>query len=56
MNLAIKAALADPETQKKLAALGNTPRYETLEQFRATVHADRLRWADVVKSVGATIE
>jgi tripartite-type tricarboxylate transporter receptor subunit TctC len=56
MNLAIKAALADPGTQKKLAALGDTPRYETLEQFRETVHRDRLKWADVVKSVGATIE
>jgi tripartite-type tricarboxylate transporter receptor subunit TctC len=56
MNLAIKAALADPETQKKLTALGDTPRYETLEQFKETVHRDRLKWADVVKSVGATIE
>ncbi len=56
MNLAIKTALADPETQKKLVALGNTPRYETLDQFAATVHADRARWAEVVKSVGVTIE
>ena len=56
MNLAIKAALADPEVQKKLVELGNTPRYETIEQFKATVHRDRLKWADVVKSVGATIE
>ncbi|MBS0537374.1 MAG: tripartite tricarboxylate transporter substrate binding protein [Proteobacteria bacterium] len=56
LNLAIKTALADPETQKKLAAMGNTPRYETLDQFKATVHADRAKWADVVKSVGATIE
>jgi tripartite-type tricarboxylate transporter receptor subunit TctC len=56
MNLAIKAALADPETQKRLVELGNTPRYETLEQVKATVHADRLKWAEVVKSVGATIE
>jgi tripartite-type tricarboxylate transporter receptor subunit TctC len=56
MNLAIKEALADPDVQKKLIELGNTPRYETLEQFRETVHRDRLGWADVVKSVGATIE
>ena len=56
LNLAIKAALADPETQKKLVAMGNTPRYETLDQFKATVHADRVKWAEVVKSVGATIE
>ncbi len=56
MNLAIKTALADPETQKKLADLGNTPRYETLDQFKATVKADRAKWAEVVKAVGAKIE
>ena len=56
MNLAIKTALGDPDVQKKLVELGNTPRYETIEQFKATVHRDRLKWADVVKSVGATIE
>jgi tripartite-type tricarboxylate transporter receptor subunit TctC len=56
MNLAIKTALVDPEVQKKLVELGNTPRYETIEQFKATVHRDRLKWAQVVKSVGATIE
>jgi tripartite-type tricarboxylate transporter receptor subunit TctC len=56
MNLAIKTALADPDVQKKLIELGNTPRYETIEQFKATVHRDRLKWAEVVKSVGATIE
>jgi tripartite-type tricarboxylate transporter receptor subunit TctC len=56
MNLAIKAALADPEARKKLADLGNTPRYETLDEFRATVKRDRAKWSEVVKSVGATIE
>jgi tripartite-type tricarboxylate transporter receptor subunit TctC len=56
MNLAIKAALADPDVQKKLIELGNTPRYETVEQFKATVHRDRLKWAEVVKTTGATVE
>lgn len=55
-NLAIKAALDDPDTQKKLAELGNTPRYETIDQFKATVKADRARWAEVVRAVGAKIE
>ena len=55
-NLAIRAALSEPEIQKKLAELGNTPRYETLAQFKDTVHRDRLKWADVVKEVGAQIE
>lgn len=56
MNLALKTALTDPEIQKKMAELGNTARYETLEQFKATVHADRAKWAEVVKAVGATID
>ena len=56
MNAAIKVALEDPETQKKMVELGNTPRYETLEQVKATVHRDRLKWAAVVKAVGATID
>jgi tripartite-type tricarboxylate transporter receptor subunit TctC len=56
MNEAIRIALADPETQKKMADLGNTPRYETLEQFKATVKADRAKWAKVVEQVGAKIE
>jgi len=56
MNAAIKVALDDPGTQKKMADLGNTPRYETLQQFKETVHRDRLKWAEVVKAVGVTIE
>lgn len=56
MNLAIKTALADPDVARKLIELGNTPRYETVEQFKATVHRDRQKWAEVVKQVGATIE
>jgi tripartite-type tricarboxylate transporter receptor subunit TctC len=56
MNAALKVALEDPETQKKMVELGNTPRYETLEQFKATVHSDRQKWAEVVKAVGATID
>ena len=56
MNAALKIALDDPATQKKMTDLGNTPRYETLEQFKATVKADRAKWAEVVKAIGATIE
>jgi tripartite-type tricarboxylate transporter receptor subunit TctC len=55
-NAAIKVALDDPETQKKLAELGNTPRYETIEQFTATVKRDRAKWAEVVKAVGAKVD
>ncbi len=54
--MAIRAALSEPEIQKKLAELGNTPRYETLAEFKDTARRDRLKWAEVVKAVGAQIE
>jgi tripartite-type tricarboxylate transporter receptor subunit TctC len=56
VNAAVKTALETPTVRERLNQLGNTPRYETPEQFRATVKADRARWAAVVKSVGATID
>jgi tripartite-type tricarboxylate transporter receptor subunit TctC len=56
MNAALKVALEDPEVSKKLTELGNTPRYETLEQFKATVKEGRAKWAEVVKAAGATID
>jgi tripartite-type tricarboxylate transporter receptor subunit TctC len=56
VNAAVKAALETPSVRERLVQLGNTPRWETPEQFRATVKADRAKWADVVKSVGATID
>ncbi len=55
-NLAIRAALSEPEIRQKLVELGNTPRYESLAQFKETVHRDRLKWAEVVKAVGAQVD
>ena len=56
MNAALKTALEDPEVKAKLIELGNTPRYETLEQFKATVKEGRAKWAEVVKAAGATVD
>jgi tripartite-type tricarboxylate transporter receptor subunit TctC len=56
VNAAVKAALETPAVRDKLLALGNTPRWESPEQFRATVKADRAKWEQVVKRVGATID
>ena len=55
-NSAVKEALDSPELRQKLNNGGNTPRYETIEQFKATIKADRLKWAKVVKESGATID
>jgi tripartite-type tricarboxylate transporter receptor subunit TctC len=56
INLAVKKALELPAVRDKMVSLGNTPRYETVEQFRATVKADRAKWAEVVKASGASID
>ena len=56
VNAAVKAALETPSVRERLVQLGNTPRWESPEQFRATVKADRAKWAAVVKQVGATID
>jgi tripartite-type tricarboxylate transporter receptor subunit TctC len=56
VNAAVKAALETPAVQKRLLELGNTPRWESPEQFRQTVKTDREKWAAVVKEVGATID
>ena len=56
VNAAVKYALATPSVQKRLSDLGNTPRWESPEQFRQTVKSDREKWTRVVKEVGATID
>jgi len=56
LNLAVKKALELPAVREKMTSLGNVPRYETVEQFRATVKADRAKWAEVVKTSGASID
>src|SRR4051812_19473343 len=56
VNAAVKDALETPEVRERLIQLGNTPRWETPDQFRATVKADRAKWAEVVKASGATID
>jgi tripartite-type tricarboxylate transporter receptor subunit TctC len=56
VNAAVRNALESPAVRQRFAELGNTPRIETVEQFRATVKADRARWAAVVKAAGATID
>ena len=56
MNAALKTALEDPEVKARLTELGNTPRYETLDQFKATVKEGRAKWAEVVKAAGATVD
>jgi tripartite-type tricarboxylate transporter receptor subunit TctC len=56
INSAVKTVLETPEIRNKLEAQGNTVRIETPEQFRATVRANRIKWAEVVKAANISIE
>ena len=56
INAAVRKALETPAIRQKLLDSGNTPRIETVEQFRSTVRTDRAKWAAVVKASGATID
>jgi len=56
LNGAVKKAVETPAVRQRLAELGNTPRYETPGQFRATIKADRASWAAVVKASGASVD
>lgn len=56
LNAAVKAVLEQPEVQAYFEAQGNAVRIETPEQFRRTVHENRLKWADVARSANITID
>ena len=56
LNSAIRTVLQNPEVKARLEGTGNSVRLETPEQFRATVKANRLKWAGVVKAAGIRID
>ena len=45
-----------PDVRARLEGAGNTVRLETPEQFRQTVHANRLKWAEVVRAASITLD
>lgn len=56
LNNAIRMVLENPEHRAKLEAAGNSVRIETPDQFKATVKANRAKWAEVVKAARITID
>jgi tripartite-type tricarboxylate transporter receptor subunit TctC len=56
LNQAIRTVLENPETRARLEAAGNSVRIENPEQFKATVKANRAKWAEVVKTAHITID
>jgi tripartite-type tricarboxylate transporter receptor subunit TctC len=56
INTAVREVLETPEVRARFENSGNTLRIETPEQFRKTVHTDRLKWAQVVQDAKISID
>ena len=56
LNTAIQQVLQQPEIKKRLEDSGNTLRLETPEQFKKTVHENRVKSAEIVKAAKITIQ
>ncbi|MEO5670499.1 MAG: tripartite tricarboxylate transporter substrate binding protein [Ramlibacter sp.] len=56
MNAAVRTVLEMPDVRVRLEGAGNTVRLESPEQFKATVHANRAKWAEVVRAANITID
>ncbi len=56
LNAAIGDALKSPEMIENLARSGNEPKFQSAEEFGATVRADLERWGPVVKASGFVAE
>jgi tripartite-type tricarboxylate transporter receptor subunit TctC len=56
LNAALKEVLEQPAVRERFESQGKAVRIETPEQFRQTVHADRAKWAQVVKDAKISID
>lgn len=56
LNAAVADVLRSPEVAKRFESMGNTVRIESPEAFRATVAADRKKWADVAQRANIKLE
>jgi tripartite-type tricarboxylate transporter receptor subunit TctC len=56
LGAAIGDAVKSPEMIENLAKAGNEPNFQTPAEFAATVKADIIRWAPVVKASGFIAE
>jgi len=56
LNKAIAKVMEEPELKARFESQGNTVRIESPEQFRKTVHANRLKWAEVAKTSNISVD
>ncbi|MGO4395551.1 Bug family tripartite tricarboxylate transporter substrate binding protein [Variovorax sp. M-6] len=56
LNAAVAAVLEQPELRERFESQGNTVRIESPAQFKQTVHANRVKWAEVAKAANINID
>ena len=56
LTQAIRTVLENPDVKSKLEGAGNSVRLETPDQFRATVKANRAKWAEVVRAAHISLD
>jgi tripartite-type tricarboxylate transporter receptor subunit TctC len=56
LNKAVKAALADPKMQERVAQLGGTPMPMSAEEFGKLLVDETAKWAKVVKFANISVE
>ena len=56
INGAMRQVLQMPEIRARLEGTGNIVRLETPDQFRATVKANRAKWAEVIREANISID
>jgi tripartite-type tricarboxylate transporter receptor subunit TctC len=56
MNTAVNQVLKDPEVQAIFRQQGTTPAGDSPAEFRALIDAEIVKWGELVRSSGATIE
>ena len=56
LNAAVKVVLEQADVQAHFEANGNAVRIEAPEQFRKTVHENRLKWAEVARSANIRLD
>jgi tripartite-type tricarboxylate transporter receptor subunit TctC len=56
LQAAMAKIAAQEQTQKRLALVGSEAVGSTSEQFAATIHTERARWAEIVKVSGAHVD
>jgi tripartite-type tricarboxylate transporter receptor subunit TctC len=56
LNAEINKTLVSPAVKERLAALGAEPAPRTPEQFAELIRSEHVKWGDVVRRAGATID